>query len=409
MKRTNTILAAAFLVLLFAMAGYTLQDLDTIRTDLDTAWEQREDKSDSSLTARLEFTADQTEGLLNAALDREHRFIELYGGLQKLTNQKFVEDSFSYSVIRMKNGALTFGSVGQVQKDVSHNAQATADFAARLEDHGIPFTAVMTPQKVPQQTDYPPHVPNALRDYHNEEADQFLSHLEREGFYTVDLRKGYGYFPGVVFVRDSNAFFRTDHHWTAHGAFDGNQIMTAALSDRYGFAPFLPGLDETQFSHTVYTDLFLGSQGKRVGTLYAGVDDFPLYHPKFETHLTYQVAEYAVPRTGTLEDTLYFMECLEQDYYNANPYVTYSGGDWGRAVIVNHLNPDGPRVVMIRDSFGCAITPFFALQCSELVTIDLRAYRGEDLVADIAWINPDFVVMLYSPSTTVTDSMFEFS
>ena len=48
MKRTNTILAAAFLVLLFAMAGYTLQDLDTIRTDLNTAWEQRADKSDSS-------------------------------------------------------------------------------------------------------------------------------------------------------------------------------------------------------------------------------------------------------------------------------------------------------------------------------------------------------------------------
>ena len=109
MKRTNTILAAAFLVLLFAMAGYTLQNFDTIRTDLLKAWEQREDKSDSSLVTRLEFTADRTEGLLNAALDREHRFIELYGGLQKLTRQKFIEDSYSYSVIRMNNGSLTFG------------------------------------------------------------------------------------------------------------------------------------------------------------------------------------------------------------------------------------------------------------------------------------------------------------
>ena len=399
MKRTNTLLAAAFLLLLFAMAGYTLQDFDTIRTDLLKAWEQREDKTDSSLVTKLEFAADQTEGLLNAALDREHRFIELYGGLQRLTNQKFIEDSYSYSVIRMNNGSLTFGSVGQVQKDVSHNAAATADFAGALAELGIPFTAVMTPQKVPQQAD---STPAALRDYHNEEADQFLSVLEDAGIHTVDLRDDMG-------SDLSPYFFVTDHHWTAHGAFAGNQVMTAALSAQYGFEIFHPGLDEMQFSHTVYTDLFLGSQGKRVGTLYAGVDDFPLYNPKFETNLTYQVSEAAVPRTGTLEEALYFEEYLEKDYYNGNPYVTYAGGDWGKAVITNHLNPDGPKVVMIRDSFGCAITPFFALQCSELVTMDLRAYRGEDLLADIAGMDPDFVVLLYSPSTTVTDSMFEFS
>ena len=398
MKRSNTILAAAFLVLLFAMAGYTLQDFDTIRADLKTAWEQREDKSDSALLSKLEFTADQTEGLLNAALDREHRFIELYGALQKLTNQKFIEDSYSYSVIRMKNGSITFGSVGQVQKDVAHNAQATADFAAKLAQQGIPFSAVMTPQKVPRNTD---STPAALRDYHNEEADQFLCVLEEEGFHTVDLRDDMG-------SDLSSYFFVTDHHWNAHGAFAGNRIMTQNLAREYGFTPFAAGLEEGQFARQVYEGLFLGSQGKRVGTLYAGVDDFVLYSPEFATNLTYQVSEAAVPRTGTLSETLYFKEYLEKDYYNGNPYVTYAGGDWGKAVITNHLNPDGPRVVMIRDSFGCAITPFFALQCSELVTMDLRAYRGEDLLADIAGMEPEFVVLLYSPSTTVTDSMFKF-
>ena len=104
----------------------------------------------------------------------------------------------------------------------------------------------------------------------------------------------------------------------------------------------------------------------------------------------------------------YFEEYLEKDYYNGNPYVTYAGGDWGRAVITNHRNPDGPKVVMIRDSFGCAITPFFALQCSQLVTIDLRAYGGGDLAGEIAAIDPDFVVLFYSPSTTVSDNMFDF-
>ena len=63
---------------------------------------------------------------------------------------------------------------------------------------------------------------------------------------------------------------------------------------------------------------------------------------------------------------------------------------------------------MIRDSFACAITPFFALQCSQLTTIDLRAYQGEDLLEDIAGMDPDLVVLLYNPSTVGSDNMFEF-
>jgi len=398
-KRANTILAAAFLAVLFGLAGYTLSDCPAILADLTAQWENREDKTDSSLLAKLEFSADRAEGLLNAALDREHHFIRLYGALQRLTGQRFVEDNYSYSVIRLNNGTLTFGSVAQEQKDTGESARATAEFAAALGDAGIPFSAVITPQKVPQGVDC---VPAALKDFHNEEADQFLSLLDEAGLHTVDLRDDMG-------SDLTSYFYRTDHHWNAHGAFFGNCLMTAALSGRYGFTPFEPGLNAGRFSRQTYENLFLGSQGKRVGPLYAGTDDFVLYSPEFPTNLTYQISDTALPRTGTLDESLYFKEHLVQDYFTANPYVTFAGGDHGKATVTNHLNPDGPSVVMIRDSFGCAITPFFALQCSRLVTVDLRAYRGEDLLADIADIDPDFVVLLYSPSSTVSDGMFDFS
>ena len=398
MKRTNTILAAAFLLVLFAMAGYTLSDFPAMRTSVLNAWHAREDQSNNSLLAKAEFVADRTEGTLNAALDREHYFIELYGGVQKLTRQRFVEDSYSYSVIRMNNGSLTFGSIGQEQKDVTHNAQATADFAAKLGEKGIPFTAVMTPQKVPQHTE---SVPAALRDYHNEEATQFLAHAAAQGVHFIDLRDDMG-------TDLSNYFFVTDHHWNADGAFVGNRIMTSLLAEEYGFTPFAPGLEQGNFARQVYPDLFLGSQGKRVGTLYAGLDDFAVYSPEFATDLTYRVSETAAPRRGTLNEALYFTEHIKFDPFTANPYVTFAGGDWGRATVTNHRNPEGPKVVMIRDSFACALTPFFALQCSELTTIDLRAYKGDDLLGDIAGIDPDFVVLFYSPSTTVSNNMFEF-
>ena len=397
MKRTNTILSALFLAVLILLTGYTLKDGREIYASLQEQWKSSA-PADQSLPAKAEFAADRAEAALNTALDREHYFIQLYGLVQRITGQRFVEDNYSYSVIRMNNGALTFGSVGQVQKDVTHNARATADFAAALGERNIPFSVVMAPQKVPQHIE---SVPAALRDYHNEEADQFLTHTAAQGIHTIDLRDDMG-----TDLRDY--FFVTDHHWNADGAFLGNQIMTRLLAEEYAFTPFEAGLNAGNFSRQVYPDLFLGSQGKRVGTLYTGLDDFALYSPEFATDLTYQVSPAAVPRTGTLNETLYFTEHINFDPFTANPYVTFAGGDWAKATVTNHLNPDGPRVVMIRDSFACAVTPFFALQCSQLTTIDLRAYNGEDLLEDIAGMDPDFVVLFYSPSTTVSDNMFEF-
>ena len=397
MKRTNTILAAAFLVLLFGMSWYTLKDYKTIYATIRDEWKQSQPEQTDLLT-KAAFAADRAEGALNAALDRDHYFIELYGAVQKYTGQRFIEDNYSYSVIRMDNGSLTFGSVGQEQADVSHNAASTADFAAALGEKGIPFTAVITPCKNPQGVEI---MPAALRNFNNEQADQFLDILAEEGIHTVDLRDGMG--DDLTYY-----FYRTDHHWNADGAFWGNQLLTAALAEKYGFTPFEQGLHEGQFSRLTYPDLFLGSQGKRVGTKFAGVDDFVVYSPRFATDMTYQVSDAAAPRTGTLNTALYFKEYLALDYYNGNPYVSFAGGDLAKATAVNHLNPDGPTVVMIRDSFGCAITPFFALQCGKLVTIDLRAFGDRDLMGEIAGIDPDFVLMLYNPGTLVSDNMFEF-
>lgn len=397
MRRTNTILAAAFLVVLFTMAGYTFKDYTNIYTNILDAW-QKSQPENTHLLAKVEFAADRAESALNTALDRDHYFIEFYGAVQKYTGQRLIEDAYSNSVVRMDNGALTFGSVGQTPVDVSHNAVSTANFAAALAEQEIPFTAVITPCKNPRGVEI---LPAPLRNYNNEQADQFLGILEAENIHTVDLRDGMG-------SDLTDYFYHTDHHWNIDGAFLGNQLLTAELSGQYGFTPFAPGLDASQFTQTVYEDYFLGSQGKRVGTNYAGVDDFITWHPTFDTNISYQTSDTAQPRTGTMDQAMYFDWYMGDDYFKSNPYGCLSGGDLGKATAVNHLNPDGPTVVMIRDSFACALTPFFALQCGKLVTIDLRAYEGSDLMAEIKGIDPDLVMIFYNPGTVSSDNMFVF-
>ena len=69
MKRSNSILAAAFLLVLFALSGYTLREYKTIYTTIRDSWEQSRPE-DTSLPAKAAFAADAAEGALNAALDR---------------------------------------------------------------------------------------------------------------------------------------------------------------------------------------------------------------------------------------------------------------------------------------------------------------------------------------------------
>ena len=113
-------------------------------------------------------------------------------------------------------------------------------------------------------------------------------------------------------------------------------------------------------------------------------------------------------RTGPFNQSVCFPERVEErDWFGGNPYTYYSGGDYSLATMTNHKNPNGPKVVLLRESFSCALAPFLALSCSELTTIDLRSFSG-DLTETIRALDPDLVITLYTASTTKLDNMFEF-
>lgn len=84
-------------------------------------------------------------------------------------------------------------------------------------------------------------------------------------------------------------------------------------AQRYGFS-FDPALtDESRYEKTVYERFFLGSQGKRVGTLYGGVDDFTVYTPKFDTDLTYTCPFYGIDRTDPSTSRYVFRSALQRE------------------------------------------------------------------------------------------------
>lgn len=383
-------LGAGFLLMLTAFFGGT----SSFRAELGKL-----KRDPTSLPVFLK----EAENALNQDLDRDHLFIQLYGGVQRLSGRSVIEDVVSSNtVVRLSTGALNFVNLDAQgsSPSISGNIDAAAGLRDRLEDASIPYLYVQAPQKIERGVGM---LPAGLEDTINSGVDTFLSGLDARGVDYLDLR------PRFEATDDyASWFFRTDHHWRPEAAFQAFSYLLPELTAQQGFY-FDPAItDESQYDKIIYSDFFLGSQGKRVGSLYAGADDITRYSPKFQTDLSYTAPLYQIARTGTFDTSVMFPERVaQQDWFKANPYTLYAGGDYATATAVNHLNPDGPRIVLIRDSFACAITPFLSLACSELTTIDLRHLKADPIQTILA-TKPDLVITLYAPGTALQNGMFAF-
>lgn len=360
---------------------------------------------------RLSQQAAAAEGAIQTALTDQHALIHLYGGYQRLVGRTVVEDSAdpTYSVVRLDSGLLHFST--DAHTDPESQAAALKRLAHALDDRGISLLYLQAPAKPePGQEG----LPYGVEDTGNQNADALLAALDGAEVDYIDFRQT---------LRDAGGswtgwFYATDHHWNQEGAFTAFQALCGKLAGYDQTLPVSRGTkrrpiaidskwtDRDSYDITTLPDLFLGSQGKRVGSLYAGQDDFALWVPKFPTLLRYDATN---PISyGSAEETVLFPQRLEEaDPFDANPYTYYAGGDYGVSRIKNYYNPTGPRILLVRDSFACALTPYLAYAASEVITVDPRYFSG-DFLSYVDWTQPDVVLVMYAPGTLRNSSSFSF-
>ena len=148
-----------------------------------------------------------------------------------------------------------------------------------------------------------------------------------------------------------------------------------------------------------------------MGSLYAGLDDLDLWSPTFPTDFTYTVPIVGIEREGPFIISLLFPERLaQQGDYDTNPYTIYSGDDYLLARAVNRNNPQGKRILILRDSFGCALTPFLSLISSECMAIDPRNFNGnqETMMEYLDWLEPDILIVMNTTGSIKVDELFPY-
>ena len=340
------------------------------------------------------------ESAVTKALEKDHSLIEVFGLFQAFSDRTVVEDAAEaqYAVAKLEGGSLAF--LGQGTPDPQVQAGELRRLKTVLDERDISLLYLQAPSKLEPGTEV---LPYGTEDTSNACADRLLAALEEAGVDSLDLRQVLEEAGGDW----DDWFYKTDHHWTQEAAFLCFQTLVEKLESyrqtvkvglgekRQNIAIDQRYTDPGSYDKTTLSRFFLGSQGKRVGSTYVGADDFVLWTPKFPTLLHYSGAT-GGDRYGDLTETVLFPQRVEEkDFYDGNPYTYYAGGDYPFAQITNYYNPQGPKVMLIRDSYACAITPYLALACSQLTTIDPRTFSG-NLLSYIDWYQPDVVVVLYS-------------
>ena len=173
-------------------------------------------------------------------------------------------------------------------------------------------------------------------------------------------------------------YYRTDHHWTSLGAFYGaNAIFEAA-----GMEPLLL----SDYPQQTVSEGFLGTNYSSACAWWTEPDTI-------ETYVSEDDKEVTSNFTGREEPgRLYAPERLE----TKNQYAYFLGGNQPLCVI--RSQSEGPKLLVLRDSYSDCLAPFLSERFGEVHLFDLR-YNRLSPADYIREQGIDMVLILYSFET----------
>ncbi len=164
---------------------------------------------------------------------------------------------------------------------------------------------------------------------------------------------------------DQYIFFRTDHHWTALGAYYAYQEWCKVK----GVTPHELSQFETK-SFEGFLGTFYSNSNKNA-SLAANPDTVTAYVPMGTNSMEMYVAN------GDGSFTKYDWRIVNDvsDYAKSELYATFAGGDQAYNYVHNTAVTDGSSVLIVKDSYGNAFIPFLIDHYEHIYWIDFRNYK----------------------------------
>lgn len=174
-------------------------------------------------------------------------------------------------------------------------------------------------------------------------------------------------------------YFRTDHHWTARGAY----YAYTALGKVAGFTP-----TKLEDHKTGRIDGFVGSFKQFSESLANDPDYVEYFMPLTEaTGTIYQDATLTNGRS---------MKIISENVSGSNKYLCFIEGDNPIEKIVT-ANKNGRKIAIIKESYGNALAPFLVDNFEEVYVLDprrgdvnLTQFVNNNAITDVLFVNYTF-------------------
>ncbi len=194
-------------------------------------------------------------------------------------------------------------------------------------------------------------------------ADQKAAEQKIIGYMNGNV-KSVALYDALLAHRTEYIYFRTDHHWTATGAY-------------YAYEQFCKAKGITPTPISSYKvdeyDGFLGTfyrDSSQNATMGANPDKVVAYHPlSTEATLDYGDSENASLTRGKI---IYD----ESDAPASLKYGAFITGDNAYSVINNPGVTNGSRCIVVKESFGNAFVPFLTDHYQTIYVLDYRYWKG---------------------------------
>lgn len=313
-----------------------------------------------------DFRADisNIENAANSHISGKTYFIDAFAYLQVLLGKKEVSD---FSQVRSEEGALNYGNPFPViTDDLRRYARRVQRLKQAADAQGAKMIFLSPADLVIR--DYTSFEPGLPYQDLNIVQDSFLTYLREYGVDYLDTR--YSLLDNDLPL---NLFaYKTDHHWTIEASFEVFRDLVSELEQRFD-APIDPGgyyRDKNNYNRKTFPGIFVGSLGRSTGLIYSGLEDFTLIWPKFESDYTVEMIDLLrryLRRSGPAEKSIFYTNALNiRDPYMMLPYSFYLTGISAWVRIENHLNPNGPKLLLVHDSYSTPLACFLAPMFSEV-------------------------------------------
>ncbi len=185
-------------------------------------------------------------------------------------------------------------------------------------------------------------------------------------------------FDTLIEHNDEYIYFRTDHHWTALGGYYCYVEVCKALGME---AASLDSFEVWEQGTFIGSNYYKCNQSNKLR-----LDTVTAYNPPGDITMIInnnQTGRFSWPVLTDMSNSA-----------ENSKYMVFLAGDHALCEITNNDLPDAPNCVIVKDSYGNCVAPFFTQNYHNVYVIDFREYRTMNLREFINAYDIDDVIFL---------------